>query len=162
MRISGSRVAHEAGETRVLVLTELASHSLLKSSATTPRPERRPRAPVRRRATGVHIAMGFAFYLADVMSILTADSEPGGEKRCRYVLVRSDHVAADMDWVRAWAGLPPAMGAFPHASARHAPAEYPGERRLWPGRSRPSDRFLPAGARHREQRLTPCELHPRQ
>ncbi|EOD07056.1 hypothetical protein EMIHUDRAFT_350756 [Emiliania huxleyi CCMP1516] len=57
---------------------------------------------------------------------------------------------------------PPAMGAFPHASARHAPAEYPGERRLWPGRSRPSDRFLPAGARHREQRLTPCELQPRQ
>ena len=79
-----------------------------------PRPERRPRAPVRRRATGVHTAMGFAFYLADVMSILTADSEPGGEKRRRYVLVRSDHVAADMDWVRAWAGLPPATGAFPH------------------------------------------------
>ena len=119
MRISGSRVAHEAGETRVLVLTELASHSLLKSSATTPRPERRPRAPVRRRATGVHIAMGFAFYLADVMSILTADSEPGGEKRRRYVLVRSDHVAADMDWVRAWAGLPPAMGAFPHARSTY-------------------------------------------
>ena len=74
---------------------------------------------MRRRATGVHIAMGFAFYLADVMSILTAASEPGGEKRRRYVLVRSDHVAADMDWVRAWAGLPPATGVFPHARSTY-------------------------------------------